>query len=44
MARRFHGWIIPLLAFVLWELWSHAGTFPKMLGLKPVKAAARAAA
>lgn len=28
MARRFHGWIIPVLAFVLWELWSHAGAFP----------------
>lgn len=28
MARRLHGWIIPVLAFVLWELWSNAGTFP----------------
>ena len=28
MARRLRGWIIPVLAFVLWELWSHAGTFP----------------
>jgi len=22
------GWVIPVLALVLWELWSHAGTFP----------------